>query len=287
VSGDAGMGEVVRARPGAAVNQDGGPAERSVPVTVVIAAHDEAQEIAACVHSVRWAREVLVVENDSTDATIAEARSAGAEVFSHPFRTIGTQRNAAIARARAPWILVLDADERSTPEFGLEVARLVTTAPGATAAAVRAFRVRRRNFFFGREIAHGGWESDRPVRLFEAAMRYDDRPVHEHVMVEGPVGTLVEPLLHVPYATLDEYFEKLARYSRSWAEQHFARGRRASVGDLVLRPLGRVVSMLVLRGGWRDGMHGVVLAALAGMSVAAKYAQLWARQRGGPPRTPR
>lgn len=265
----------------------------SVPVTVIIAARNEAGEIGDCVRSVSWAREVLVVENDSTDGTIDEARAAGATVFRHPFTTIGAQRNAAIERATQPWILVVDADERGTPALGAEVARLVTSPPAASSGAPRAYRAPRRNFFFGREIRHGGWERDRPVRLFEAALRYDERPVHEHVIVEGTAATLGEPLLHTPYATLDEYFEKLGRYSRSWAEQHFARGRRAGLADLLVRPVGRVVSMLLLRGGWRDGMHGVVLAALAGMSVAAKYAQLWALARrgadrvGGPPQKTR
>lgn len=265
----------------------------SVPVTVIIAARNEAGEIGDCVRSVSWAREVLVVENDSTDGTIEEARAAGATVFRHPFTTIGAQRNAAIERATQPWILVVDADERGTPALGAEVARRVSSPPAASGGAPRAFRAPRRNFFFGREIRHGGWERDRPVRLFEATLRYDERPVHEHVIVAGTPATLGEPLLHTPYATLDEYFEKLGRYSRSWAEQHFARGRRAGLADLLVRPVGRVVSMLLLRGGWRDGMHGVVLAALAGMSVAAKYAQLWALARrgadrvGGPPQKTR
>lgn len=265
------------------------PAPGSVPVTVVIAAHDEEAEIGDCVRSVAWAREVLVVENDSTDDTIARGRAAGATVFSHPFRSIGAQRNAAIARATQRWILVVDADERGTPALAAEVARLVSGA--ATAApAERAYRAPRRNFFMGREIAHGGWERDRPVRLFEATLRYDERPVHEHVIVEGAIGTLREPLLHTPYASLDEYFEKLRRYSRWWAVQNLARGRRVRVSDLVLRPAARLFSMLVLRGGWRDGMHGVVVASLAAVSVAAKYAQLWALQlegaggtRGAPP----
>lgn len=281
---------MTKARLGDAVAPASVPA--SVPVTVVIAARNEAGEIGACVRSVAWAREIIVVENDSTDDTVREAREAGATVFSHPFTTIGKQRNAAIARATQRWILVVDADERGTPALGAEVAALVDAPSGATRDAAsaslaaraphapRAYRAPRRNFFFGREIRHGGWERDRPVRLFDASLRYDERPVHEHVIVEGAVGTLREPLLHTPYASLDEYMEKLGRYSRSWAEQHYARGRRAGVSDLVVRPVGRVVSMLVLRGGWRDGMHGVVLAALAAMSVAAKYAQLWAMGRG-------
>ena len=247
-----------------------------VPVTVVIAARNEAMRIAECVASVAWASEVLVVENDSTDDTVERARDAGAEVFSHPFTTIGEQRNAAIARAAFPWILVVDADERASPALGEEVARRIASSGGC-----RAYRISRRNHFLGREIRHGGWERDRPVRLFRRELRYDERPVHEHVIVDGEVGALSERLSHHPYASLDDYFEKFDRYSRSWAEQHHARGRRATPWMVALKPPARFFSMYVLRGGWRDGPHGVVLAALAALSVGAKYARLWALGRRG------
>lgn len=247
-----------------------------VPCSVVIAARDEVAEIADCIASVAWAAEVIVVENDSTDDTFAIARDAGATVFSHPFTTIGCQRNAAIARARNEWVLVVDADERGTPGLRDEVARVLQRESHHV-----AYRVRRRNFFLGREIRHGGWERDRPVRLFRNHMRYDERPVHEHVLVDGPVGELAEPLLHYPYASLDEYFAKLDRYSRWWAQQNHARGRRASVWKIALKPPARFLSMYVLRGGFLDGAVGAIVAALAAMSVAAKYARLWELQRSG------
>ena len=246
----------------------------AVPVSVVIAARNEAAEIAACIASVSWAAEVIVVENDSTDNTVALAAKAGARAFRHPFTTIGAQRNAAIGRASHEWIFVVDADERGTPALGDAVQAAVARADGPS-----AYRATRRNFFFGREIRHGGWERDKPIRLFRRELRYDERPVHEHVVVDSEVGVLSEPLLHTPYANLSEYFEKLQRYSKSWAQQHAARGRRASLIDITLRPFGRFLTMLFVRGGWRDGAHGVVLASLAAMSVAAKYAQLWALQR--------
>ena len=246
-----------------------------VPVSVVIAARDEADQIADCLGSVAWAAERIVVENDSRDGTGDVARASGASlVFSHPFTTIGAQRNAAIARASCDWILVVDADERGTPALGDEIARAI-----GTPTDTQAWRIPRRNWFLGREIRHGGWERDRPVRLFRRTLRYDERPVHEHVIVDGAVGTLRERMLHYPYATLDEYFEKFDRYSRWWARQHHAAGRRASPWQVVLKPPAKFVSMWLLRGGWRDGAHGTVLAAFAAMSVAAKYARLWAMQR--------
>lgn len=243
---------------------------RHVPLTVVIAVRNEERDIAECIQSASFAAQVLVVENDSTDNTVARAREAGAEVFSHPFVTIGGQRNAAIARAANEWILVLDADERATPALGEELARRINSTGG-----FEAWRIGRRNTFFGREIRHGGWERARPIRLFRRTLRYDERPVHEHVLVHGAIGELGERILHEPYETLGEYFEKLTRYSGDWAAQHFARGRRASLWSVALRPPTRFVTMLILRGGWRDGGRGVLLAVLAAMSVAAKYARLW------------
>ncbi len=243
-------------------------------MSVVIAARDAADHIGDCVASVvGWAHEVIVVENDSTDDTVERARAAGAAVFSNPFRTIGAQRNAAIARATQPWILVVDVDERCTPELAAEIPRVLLSPER------EAFRVRRRNFFLRREISYGGWDRDRPVRLFRAGLRYDERQVHEHVVTPAPPGELAAPLLHYPYDSLDEYFEKFERYSRWWAEQSYARGRRTSALAVLVKPPARFVSMYLLRGGFLDGAAGLVLAVLAAMSVAAKYARLWALGR--------
>jgi glycosyltransferase involved in cell wall biosynthesis len=250
------------------------PPNRGSPdVTAVIAAHDESANIEACIASVEWAREVIVVENDSADDTVDRARAAGATVLSPPFTTIGTARNNAIARAATGWILVLDADERATPELAAEITKLIGMPNDIT-----AFRVPRRNFFLGKEIRHGGWGSDKPIRLFRRELRYDASMVHEHVDVTaGAVGEVTNKLLHYTYISLDQYFEKFDRYSRWWAEQNFARGRRGSAAAIFFRPPARFVSMYVLKGGFRDGARGLVLACLAAASVMAKYARLWER----------
>ena len=247
----------------------------SSDVTAVIAAHNESANIEACIASVDWAREVIVVENESVDDTIERARGAGATVISPAFTTIGVARNNAIERVQTPWVLVLDADERCTPELATEIRERVKM-PGDNVA----FRIPRRNFFLGKEIRHGGWGSDKPIRLFRREIRYNANLVHEHVNVtKGGIGEVRNSLLHYTYTSLDQYFEKFDRYSKWWAQQNLANGRRTSAAAVLFKPPARFVSMYLLKGGFRDGGHGLILAALASASVMAKYARLWERSR--------
>ena len=245
---------------------------KRAPVSAVIAARNEAANIEACIASLDWASEIIVVENDSTDETAEISRRNGALVHQIPFTTIGGQRNFAIERARNEWILVVDADEKCTPELAREISALIASNPAAS-----AYRIGRRNFFLGKEIRHGGWsgDRDRPIRLFRKSLRYDDSKVHEHVVVDGPAGTLKGRMEHRPYGSLDEYFEKFNRYSRSWAEQNYSRGRRTRMWDVVVRPPARFFSTYILRNGWMDGSRGALLACLSAASVMAKYARLW------------
>jgi (heptosyl)LPS beta-1,4-glucosyltransferase len=243
-------------------------------VTVVIAARDEAANIVACIDSVRWASEIIVVENDSSDGTAELATQAGAQVLRHSFTTIGGQRNAAIERASSEWVLVVDADERGSPELGMEIASVIESGAGPD-----AYRVRRRNYFMGSEIRHGGWGRDAPVRLFRSRLRYTGSRVHEHVETAGAVGELKHTLIHAPYASVDQYFEKLDRYSRWWAEDRFERGERVSALKVVSRPQFRFLTMYVLKAGFLDGAAGAVLACMAAASVFAKYAKLWGMNR--------
>lgn len=226
----------------------------------------------ACIASVRWAREVIVIENDSSDDTVERAERAGATVVSHPFVTIGGQRNVAIERAANDWILVVDADERATPALAEEIRGVI-----GSSLPSEAYRVPRRNFFLGREIHHGGWGSDRPVRLFRSTHRYSSSRVHEHVETHGETGELKGCLEHTPYVSLDDYFIKFDQYSRWWADDRFEAGRRAGPFSVLLRPPARFFAMYFLRGGWMDGAAGAVLSCLAATSVMAKYARLWER----------
>jgi glycosyltransferase involved in cell wall biosynthesis len=244
-----------------------------VAVTVVVAAKNESLNIAACIESVQWASEIIVVEDGSVDDTVLLAEKAGARVIKNPFETIGLQRNAGIAAAKSEWILVVDADERGSPQLGREVDDVVSTP------RFDAYRVPRRNFFLGKEVRHGGWATDRPVRLFRSKIRYNESRVHEHVEVTGDVGELASPLTHEPYRSMDSWFEKLGRYSEWWAQDRYDRGRRVGILSVLSRPGLRFLTMYIVRGGWMDGARGILLAGMASVSVFMKYARLWEKGR--------
>ena len=248
-------------------------ADARVPLTVVIPALNEAHQIAECVRHIGWADEILVVDGGSADATVALAREAGATVLDGHNVTIASQRNMAIARARNAWVLALDADERVTDELRAEIEEVLR------APAHRAYRIRRQNYYLGRELTRGRWGKDWVLRLFTRDLRYTERRVHESVQHAGPTGRLDASLRHTPYRDLAHQLEKMNRYARWGAEDMYDQGRRASTWHLVTRPLGRFLRAYLLQGAIWDGRHGLVTSVLGGYTAFLKYAHLWALER--------
>ena len=249
-----------------------------VPLTVIVTTHNEAVNIEACLRSVQWAEEIMVIDSGSTDATVALSGPLADRVLDHPYESPARQKNWAIPQARLPWVLILDADERVTPALEGEIRRLLAEGP-----ACRGYWIYRRNTFLGREIHHGGWERDKVIRFFSRDHAlYKDVLVHEEMEVQGSLGVLKERMLHHSVRSLADYGKKMDRYSDWWAEEKAGKGRHAGPGTIMGHTIGRFWRMYLLRGGFRDGGHGLVLSMLASFSVFQKYAKLWERDRREP-----
>jgi glycosyltransferase involved in cell wall biosynthesis len=244
-------------------------------VSVVMPTLNEAAQIAQAVGDLAWADEVIIVDGGSTDNTVNLAKGAGARVIMLAGETIGAQRNAGIDAARNRWILALDADERVTPQLRLEIAKVA--AGGVPTRA--AYRMKFTNLYLGRELRHGPWGRDWHVRLFTNDRRFLTHRVHEALEPIADVGTLTGPVLHNSYTDIAHHVQKIVKYARWGADDLYARGRRAGLWEMMMRPAWRFIRDYIVFAGWRDGVVGFVASALSAFAAFLKYAFLFARSR--------
>ena len=242
---------------------------------MVLITRNEAARIRRCLDSVRWADEIVVVDQHSRDATAAICREYGARVIEREMAAgFGEQKNFAIAQATRPWILSLDADEEVTPALRRSIEAAVA-APGAC----EGFRMPRLTSYLGRFIRHCGWYPSPVLRLVRRGRaRFTDALVHEEIVVDGPVGDLREDLLHHSYDALTDHVRKLLVYTAYDARMLRSRGARLGLvrafGWLVLKPPVVFVRKYVLQRGYREGWHGFVLSAMAALVVFVNAVRL-------------
>ncbi len=246
-------------------------ADGRLPLSVAIITKDEADRLPDCLASVTFAAQVVVVDSGSTDGTLEIAARWGAQVDTEPWQGYGRQKQLAIDRCQQPWILVLDADERVSPELGRELAAVL--ASGSTCAA---YSLPRKNFFFGRWLRHAGWWPDRVTRLFKrGAARMSDRLVHEALVVEGELGSLQAPLIHLTSRDLAQTIDKINRYSSAGARELCNRGQRASIGKALAHMIWAFINNYFLRLGILDGGPGLIQALTDASNTLFKYLKLW------------
>ena len=246
-----------------------------VGVSAIVLTKNEAHNIVDCLATLAWADERIVLDSLSDDDTVALAEAAGASVYQRPFRDYADQRNAALELARHRWVFFVDADERCTPVLAAEI-RQVTSERDEV-----GWWVPRYNFIFGHRMRATGWYPDYQLRLFRRDRgRYDpQRPVHELVILDGPVGHLVNPLIHYNYRTLAEFHARQQRYTDYDARALWAAGQRARPHHFVLQPLREFHRRFFTWQGYRDGRYGLLLSGLMAYYEYVKYRKLWVLQR--------
>lgn len=236
-------------------------------LSVVVITRNEARRIRACLESVAFADEIVVLDGASTDGTADIARACGATVHvAADWPGFGPQKNRALALARGPWVFSIDADEVVTPELR-DAIRAVVADP----QAAPGWWLRRRSTFCGRPVRFGDWGRDRVLRLFRKdAARFSDDVVHESVQCPAPHGLLAGVLLHHTVDTVADAEEKTLRYARLGAAKLRARGKGGTVSAAVHAGWG-FVRMYLLRGGFLDGWAGWQVARLAARGTWLRY----------------
>ncbi|MBV9328350.1 MAG: glycosyltransferase family 2 protein [Chloroflexi bacterium] len=275
----------------------------SVPVSVLVPTLDEELNLPECLQSVSWADEVFVVDSFSRDGTLEIARAHGARVVQHAFEGYSRQKNWALDNLplRNEWVLIVDADERVMPDLRCEIERVVGLSPSG-AHGFDGYYVNRRVIFLGTWVRHAGWYPSWNLRLFRHRLgRYDDREVHEHVVLDGRAGYLTADLLHADRRGLEAFVARHNRYSTleatarwkaernapdrarlpiSWLASpvHRKRFLRERIWPrLPAKPVVLFVYMYVLRQGFLDGRAGLALCvfhAFQEFVVGLKLAEL-------------
>lgn len=270
-------------------------------LSVAIITKNAAHHLPACLRSVEFADQIVVVDSGSTDATIRIARDAGAEVVETDWPGFGPQKNRALALCRHPWVLSLDADECLTDELAATVRARVAEAPGAgspsgpgsgeaagdgsgdaagdgsgTDPVPVGYWIRRHSTFCGQVMRHGLWGNDRVLRLFRRdRARFTDDLVHERVTVDGATATLAGSLLHESVVSIDDARAKARLYAELGARGLRERGRQVGPVSAAGHAVWTFVRGYLMKAGFLDGRNGLVLAYISALGTYWKYR--WSR----------
>jgi hypothetical protein len=244
------------------------------PLTVTIIALDAARVLPRCLESVRWADEILVLDSGSSDDTAAIAAGFGARVIQQSWLGFGPQKQKAVELASHDWIFSIDTDECVSDPLRSAIEAALRTGTSMVFAMPRC------NRFLGRWLRHGEGYPDWSTRLFHRHhARWSDDTVHERVVTSAPIARLTGDLLHESAETIESYLAKQDRYTTLVAHTIRASGRSVSVLSMIGSPIVRFFKFYIVRGGFLDGIPGLIHITIGCWTSFLKYAKAWALQR--------
>jgi glycosyltransferase involved in cell wall biosynthesis len=242
-------------------------------LSAIVITRNEAHNLHDCLQSMHGlVDEIIVVDSQSTDATVAIAQQHGAKVAQPAdWPGFGPQKNRALDLATCDWVFSIDADERVTPELAKEIRRVLQ----ANLSQV-AYQVPRLSWYCGRFMQHSGWQPDYVLRLFRrGTARFTNDLVHERLVVDVTAQKLNSILLHYSFMNFSQVLSKIDAYSEASAKQAYAKGKRANVFTAVGHGFWAFFKTYFLKAGFMDGQHGLALAISNGEGSYYRYLKIW------------
>jgi glycosyltransferase involved in cell wall biosynthesis len=245
-------------------------------ISVVVSAYNEEAALGRCLSSVSFADEIIVVDNSSLDKTAQIARKFTKNVFKQPnLLMLNINKNYGFSKAKSDWILNLDADEEVPPDLAREILSQVAGNPPEN-----GFWIKRKNIIFGKWITHGLWWPDKQIRLLRRVKgKFPCVHIHEYIAVEGQVGELSAPYLHYNYETVHQYLTKIDRASTSEALSLGDMQYQLAWYDAIRFPLSDFLKIYFAQQGYKDGLHGLVLALFQAFYSFTVFAKFWEMEK--------
>lgn len=250
-------------------------------LTVIIPCKNERMNIRSCIESARLvADEILVADSGSTDGTLEIVRQMGdCRIIEREYVHSGDFKNWAIPQAQHEWVLIVDADERVTPELATEIRQQLAAGP-----RLDGYWIYRHNYFMGHLIRHCGWGHDSVLRFFRRDLgRYvgdtDHAEVHVHT---NRVGRLRHRLAHYTFCSYHQFFHKFDRYTMWQAKVWYEQGRRTNWFRLLFQGPLRFLRSYIIQLGFLDGLPGLQVCMITGYYSFMKQARLWEIHRAVP-----
>jgi glycosyltransferase involved in cell wall biosynthesis len=249
-------------------------------LSAVVITYNEEKNLGRCLGSLQGvADEVIVVDSNSTDGTVAIAQQYKAKIYQRDFDGYGQQKNYATQQATNDWVLSLDADEELTDELRNSILA-VKAAPGHD-----VYQMPRLTNYCGQWIKHCGWYPDKQTRLYNRTKgRWVEQKVHEywqHSDKNAPKGLLAGDLLHYSFATINDHLKKIEKYSELGAQEAIAKGKSASLLKVWFSPVWHFISEYIFRLGFLDGYYGFVICRLSAYASYTKYSKIRAYRKSG------
>lgn len=245
--------------------------ENALKISAIAITLNEAENIGPFMQSLWFADEIIIVDSFSTDETLEIAsQNERVKIHKREFDNFSAQKNFALSKATNDWVVFFDLDEKIAPELADEILETLKK-PKA-----KGYFVKRDFYFMGKQIKYSGYQNDWVIRIFNKNYcQYNENLVHETLKVNGETAKLKITMPHYSYKTMDEYTEKLHRYSALQAEMLYAKKVRPTLYHFFFRPWYRFSHQFIIRLGILDGKEGFILAYLSAFSTFKRYVNLW------------
>lgn len=244
-------------------------------ISAVVLAKNEEQNIEKCLESVRWCDEIIVVDDNSSDGTSEIAKKYKATIYQHALKNdFSAQRNFGLSKAKNEWVLFIDSDEVVSDALCYEISGAVGLKDQSLKNC-NGFYLKRSDFMWGKQLRYGETGNIKLLRLGKKGTGEWSGMAHEKWAIDGVIGNLVNPILHFPHATLEDFLKEINFYTDIRANELKNKNIRVSFWDILSYPLGKFIVNYIFKAGFLDGMQGLMFAITMSFHSFLVRGKLW------------